>query len=91
MKIKAVLFTHPTCTGCRETYRRFKEWQKQRDDLLFEVQSLAGASGHALAEKWQIHSVPTVIFNDDPAVRITGIPRLKTVEEILKKIKNTGK
>lgn len=85
-KIKVVLFTHPTCTGCRETYRRFEQWEKERDDLSFKVQSLAGPRGHALAEKWHIRSVPTVIFNDDPELRITGIPRRQTMEEMLRKI-----
>ncbi len=82
-KIKAILFTHPTCVGCGESIRRMQQWAGERDDLDFEVMSLAGASGHAQAAKWHIHSVPTIIFDNNPHYHIMGIPSRETFERMM--------
>ncbi len=88
-KIRAVLFTHPTCVGCGETIRRMQEWEKERDDLKFEIMSLAGKSGHELARQWHIHSVPTLVFNNNPELHILGIPSRATFETMMERVKKT--
>ena len=85
-KIKAILFTHPTCVGCGESIRRMQKLEAERDDLDFEIISLVGATGQRLAREWHIQSVPTIIFNDNPDLRIVGIPKPETLQEMLKKI-----
>jgi len=79
-RISAVLFTHPTCIGCGEAIRQMKAFADQHDVLDFEVQSLAGKSGMILAKKWNVQSVPTIVFNNDPIVRIVGIPSMELIE-----------
>lgn len=86
-KIRAVLFTHPTCVGCGESIRRMQQWERERDDLQFEIMSLAGKSGHELARKWHIHSVPTIVFDDNPAFSILGIPSPATFEAMMARVK----
>ncbi len=86
-KIKAILFTHPTCVGCGESIRRMQQWAEERNDLDFEVMSLAGASGHAQAARWHIHSVPTIIFDNNPEYHIMGIPSRETFETMMKRVR----
>ncbi len=87
-KIRIVLFTHPTCVGCGESIRRMQKFEKENDDIEFEIMSLAGRPGRELGEKWNIHSVPTIIFNNDPENRIMGIPKVETINSIIENLKN---
>jgi len=85
-KITAILFTHPTCIGCGESIRRMQKLEAERDDLDFRIISLAGATGQELARKWHIRSVPTIIFNDNPELRIVGIPKAETLDNMLARL-----
>jgi predicted DsbA family dithiol-disulfide isomerase len=86
-KIHIVLFTHPTCVGCGESIRRMQRLEKEENDIDFEIMSLAGETGKKLGEKWHIHSVPTIVFDDDPENRIMGIPKPETIQSILSKLR----
>jgi glutaredoxin len=86
-KIHIVLFTHPTCVGCGESIRRMQRLEEEENDIDFEIMSLAGKTGQELGTKWHIHSVPTIVFNDDPENRIMGIPKPETINTILNKLR----
>ncbi len=82
-KIHAVLFTHPTCVGCGEAYRRLESYSKEHETVEVEVQSLAGEEGKLLAKKWRVNTVPTIIVDDDPDFRIMGVPKPDTLHNLI--------
>ncbi len=87
-KIPVVLFTHPTCVGCSEAIRRMTAFAGDHQELQFRITSLAGTEGQALADRWNVKSVPTIIFNDDPQMRIVGVPKAETLDALYQAIKH---
>lgn len=86
-KIPVVLFTHPTCMGCSDAIRRMTAFAADHQELQFRITSLAGEEGQALADRWKVKSVPTIIFNDDPQMRIVGVPKAQTLDAMYQAIK----
>ncbi len=87
-KIPVVLFTHPTCVGCSEAIRRLTAFAGDHEDLDFRVSSLAGNEGKTLAGQWNIKSVPTIVFNNDPQMMIVGVPKAETLDALYQVIKH---
>ncbi len=59
---------------------------EDHQELQFRITSLASEQGQALAGRWNIKSVPTIVFNDDPELRIVGVPKAATLDAMFKVI-----
>lgn len=58
-KAKIYLFTSPTCPSCPPAKKFMQEFQKERDDFVFQELSVASNEGRSKAQEYGVMSVPT--------------------------------
>ncbi|MDH4224324.1 MAG: thioredoxin family protein [Deltaproteobacteria bacterium] len=74
LRLKVVLFTHPVCVGCGEAIGMLTRLEQEDPEVEAVFYSLAGQSGKDLAQKWGVMAVPTLVFAENPAWRLEGVP-----------------
>lgn len=75
-----VVFSHPTCTSCRDALSAAKELAEERPDVEVELVSLASESGRERAEEEGVLLVPTVIVGD---TKVQEAPSKGELEEMV--------
>lgn len=76
MKGKTLLvkvFTHPTCTSCKNAIQLVDRLAREREDLLVQVVSLASRGGREEAQRENVLTVPTILVGTNR--RFVGVPR----------------
>lgn len=58
------VYTHPACRSCRDVIEAAKALASEREDLRFELTSLASEAGRERATDRDILVVPAVEFGD---------------------------
>lgn len=71
--ISVTVFTHPTCTSCKNALVMVERLARKRDGVSVEVVSLAGKQGRERARREQVLSVPTILVGRTR--RFVGVPR----------------
>ena len=77
--MKYKLFTTPLCPKCPA----MKEFMAEQDKVQGEVVNAHTPEGLAEARKFQVSSVPTVVFVDDAGTEVKRCGTQSEVEEVL--------
>ncbi|MDH4121577.1 MAG: hypothetical protein OEV94_07725 [Deltaproteobacteria bacterium] len=84
--VTAVLFTHPMCVGCGEAIALLTRLGQQNPRVQVRFLSLAGKEGKAAGERLGVHAVPTVVFQDNPALRMEGVPEWEALTDMVERL-----